>query len=309
MTEWHPDDQAHPSTFDFEFGDEDPADAIDATDGTPEPFNADYLGDLADVLRRGGLDVIEVSGWQTRGRSNNSKYHPGRPTHVMWHHTASKTSAENDVNYMTFGSSIAPIANLYFDRLGPVWVMAGGPSNTNGQGQDTWGGGTPKDSMNTHAIGCEIGNNGTGERYTAAQEASILKAGVALSDAYGIPSNQHRAHFEWAPGRKIDPFGPSKWTDYANTFWIMNRLRADVAAAQGEPMNHLIALIKIPGDNRVWAQWQGFKTWVPDPQTLDFLRFVYGEQVQEVNITVFKAAGPVVGPMPPEPRDGWGVPR
>jgi hypothetical protein len=82
--------------------------------------------------------------------------------------------------------------------------------------------------MNSHAIGVEIGNDGRGERYTWPQQESVLKVGTALSLAYGIRSDHHRAHFEWAPGRKIDPAGPAKWNDYINMKWLMNRLRADI---------------------------------------------------------------------------------
>jgi len=188
-----------------------------------------YLTDLADVLRRAGLPVVEVSGWQTRARGSGG-YASGRPTHVMWHHTASTTSAQNDVNYQCYGSPDKPIANLYFARDGAVWVMAAGATNTNGKGSDTWGGGVPNDKMNEYAIGCEIGNGGTGEPYPMAQQNAVMTAAKAMAHAYNIPAHKHRAHFEWAPGRKIDPYGPSRWNNDTNTFWDMNRFRNDIEA-------------------------------------------------------------------------------
>lgn len=69
-----------------------------------------------------------------------------------------------------------------------------------------------------------------------------------------------------------------------------------------------IAIIKLEGDNRQWAQWPGFKHWLPDPETRNFFAWVYDLDTQTVNRTVFKAAGPVVGPNP-DSRDGFGVPK
>lgn len=267
------------------------------------------LTDLADVIRRAGLPVKEVEGWQLRGRSNNADYRPGLPTHVMVHHTASNTSAINDVTYMTFNAPYSPIANLYVARDGVVWVMAGRPTNTNGSGQDTWGGGVPVNSMNTHAIGIEIANAGTGQPYPKAQQDSVMTLVRALMKAYRIPVKHVRAHHEWAPNRKIDPFGPSRWGDRK---WDMDAFRTEAARVTPPPEEDEevkpIALIKLPGDNRVWIQWPGYKTWVPDPDTLGFLSWAYGLETQEVNHTVFKAAGPVVGPNP-DNRSGFGIPK
>ncbi len=193
-----------------------------------------YLTDLAQVLRSAGLSVVEVADWKTRARGSGG-FASGRPTHIMWHHTASNTTPANDVNYMCYVSPDEPIANLLFARDGSVWVMAAGATNTNGEGVDTWGGGVPDDSMNTHAIGCEIANTGTGEPYPNAQQNSVSAAAKVLGAHYGIPSHNHRAHFEWAPGRKIDPYGPSRWNGDANTFWDMNRFRADLLASLPPP--------------------------------------------------------------------------
>lgn len=187
------------------------------------------LTNLADILRAEGLTVIEVDGWQTRGRgTDGGQYTSGRPTHVMMHHTASRTSAQNDVNYMTFNSSSRPIANLYIARDGVVWVMAAGPTNTNGSGGPLDE--VARDNMNRHAIGVEIGNAGTGEPYPDVQQDSALRTASACCRAYKIPSAKVRSHFEWAPGRKIDPAGPSRWTNGQNRQWDMGRFRADVQA-------------------------------------------------------------------------------
>jgi len=200
---------------------------------------------MADVLRAAGLNVIEEQGrsktngqmipWQGFGRSSNSPYANGRPTAVMVHHTASNTSAANDVAYCNVNSDIRPLTNLYAARNGDIHVCAGGPSNTNGEGADTWGGGVPVDSMNAYAIGIEIANTGVGEPYPTEQQGAVLLTVRALCSAYGISASNVRAHFEWAPARKIDPKGPSHWTDGLNELWDMDAFRADVAATTEPP--------------------------------------------------------------------------
>ena len=200
-----------------------------------------YLVNMANILRAAGLNVIEEQGkdkatgqlipWQRFGRSGNSQYANGRPTHIMQHHTASNTTARNDVNYCNINSDIRPLTNLYAARNGDIHVCAGGPSNTNGKGHDYWGGGVADNDMNRHAIGIEIGNDGTGQPYPAEQQGAVLEATIALAKAYNIPANNVRAHFEWAPARKVDPRGPSHWTSGRNEKWNMNAFRNDVASA------------------------------------------------------------------------------
>lgn len=190
---------------------------------------ARYLTDLADVLRAGGLDVLEQAGWQTRARSSGG-YADGRPTHVVVHHTASGPSADGwpDADYMSYTSDIRPVANLYLDRAGSVYVLAGGATNTNGSGFDPCGM-VPDDSMNVHAIGIEAGNDGVGEPWSDAQQNSYVLLVATLGAAYGISTGCVHSHAEYAPTRKIDPAGPSRWA--AGGTWPMDGFRADVAGS------------------------------------------------------------------------------
>jgi hypothetical protein len=168
-----------------------------------------YLTDLADVMRRAGLTVVEQSGWQKRARGSGG-YDSGRPWGVMWHHTASPSSwdGRKDADYITTGDSDAPLANLYIDRSGAVWVCAAGATNTNGKGGPFtgWSKGTvPADSMNTYAIGIELGNAGTGEPWPECQTDAAFAASIACSSAYGLKVDDVCSHNVWAPTRKIDP--------------------------------------------------------------------------------------------------------
>lgn len=193
-----------------------------------------YLTDMADVLRRAGCSVVEVDGWQKRAR-NSGGFANGRPVCVMWHHTASQTTAENDVRYI-ISADTAPIANLYIARNGDVWVIAAGATNTNGKGQSLrFSRGTvPADKMNEWAIGMEFANSGVGEAYSQTQIDAGFRASLALCDAYGLAPDDVANHADYAPGRKIDmataaavqgPWRP-RGTNSSGT-WSLDDLRAE----------------------------------------------------------------------------------
>lgn len=192
-----------------------------------------YLTDLASVVRGAGLVVQEEAGWTTRARSSGG-YASGRPTHVMVHHTASNAGSDGqaDVNYCCYGSDSKPVANLYLARSGKVWVMAAGATNTNGKGGPLDG--VPSDSMNTYAIGIEAANNGVGEQWPPAQQDAYIRLTKALCSRYGILTAHVRAHFEWAPDRKIDPAGNSRYAT-GGAKWNMDTFRGDVLLSGGTP--------------------------------------------------------------------------
>ena len=193
-----------------------------------------YLTDLADICRAAGLTVLEQAGWQFRARSSGG-YADGQPDHVMCHHTASGSSADGwpDADYCSYTSDIRPVANLYLDRAGAVYVLAAGATNTNGSGSDPCGI-VPADSMNTHAIGIEAGNDGVGEPWPAAQQDAYIALVSALCSAYGIPTSSVHSHAEWTT-RKIDPAGPSRWAPEGGT-WPMDGFRAELGIPEEDGM-------------------------------------------------------------------------
>lgn len=195
-----------------------------------------YLTDLADVCRGAGLAVLEVAGWQGRARGSGG-YDGDRPWCVMWHHTASNTTPDNDVNYIVYGSPDAPLANLYLARDGTVWVCAGGATNTNGKGdaKPFTRGTCPADQMNTHAIGVEMANTGTGETWPAGQIDAMFRLSLALCAAYGLAADDVMTHQGYAPDRKIDPATADAvagdWTPDAVTSsgtWSLDDIRAEL---------------------------------------------------------------------------------
>lgn len=173
-------------------------------------MGAVWLTDLADWLSDAGLAVVEYDGWPNRARSSGG-FDADRPWCVMWHHTASNTSPENDADYICHGSDIAPISNLLVDRDGVVWILAAGATNTNGSG-GPWvlsRGIVPADCMNVHAVGMEIANTGVGETYPAAQIEAAFLASVTIGHRLELEASDVCSHAAWAPGRKIDPAGPT----------------------------------------------------------------------------------------------------
>jgi hypothetical protein len=165
-----------------------------------------YLTELATWLRGAGIRVVEYDGWQTRARSSGG-FDSGKPWGVMWHHTASQTSPANDASYMCHGSSDRPIANLLVARDGEVWVLAAGATNTNGKGGPwSWSRGTvPLDSMNVHAVGMELANNGVGEPFPQAQIDAAFASTIAIQRGLGLDAGDLGQHQQYAPTRKIDP--------------------------------------------------------------------------------------------------------
>jgi hypothetical protein len=184
-----------------------------------------YLTDLADVCRRTGWPVLEVDGWQTRARGSGG-FADGKPDHVMCHHTASGPSSDGwgDVNYMTHNHDDAPLCNLYLDRSGTIWVCAAGGTNTNGKGDCSH---ISPDTMNSSAVGIEAGNDGVGERWPDAQQDAYVALCRVLCDAYGIGVDRVHGHAEWAPDRKIDMAGNSRYATGGNT-WDFDAFRHDV---------------------------------------------------------------------------------
>ena len=181
------------------------------------------------VLRNAGCAVAEFDGWQHRSRSSGGMTDFRA---IIVHHTASSTTPANDLHYMVYGNPDAPVSNGLLDRTGLFTIIAGGASNHAGSG-GPWNcsrGQVPKDSMNSHSFGIEAANAGTGEPWSQAQQEAYTRMVRALCDAYGLRNGTDTvAHREWAPSRKIDPAGASRWAQGAD-MWNMQAFRADVDA-------------------------------------------------------------------------------
>ena len=160
-----------------------------------------YLTDLANVLRKAGLKVVEVSGWKTRGHGGMNA-----PRGIIWHHTATPASAKGNYpsqGIVTHGRSDlpGPLCNLGLGRDGTWYVIAAGCAWHAGSGSHSGMAG------NMDTIGIEAEHPGTaGNPWPAEQLASYRRGSAALANAYKIPVSRVIGHKEWT-SRKIDPYG------------------------------------------------------------------------------------------------------
>lgn len=307
-----------------------------------------FLTELASWLRNAGLSVIEYDGWQTRSRGSGG--YNDYPLCVMWHHTASPASwdGKKDADYCATGDTDSPLSNLYIDRSGTVWILAAGATNTNGKGNSLSfsRGNVPTDSMNTHALGVEMGNDGIGELWPQSQIDAMFIVSNTCNARFGNRPDDIATHNYYAPTRKIDPA-----TDNVEGPWIpttCNSSRSwDRSCVQAECMNRSGQPIPIPpqpippqptppqpedddavtfdgfwqrdNDGTVFALFtDGTKKWVGNENDLAAAQALYrirgcaDEEKLSVRVqpdaSMFTAFGIVFGPLPNDGvnRDEWG---
>jgi hypothetical protein len=296
-----------------------------------------YLTGMAQWLRDAGLNVTEYSGWQTRSRSSGG--FDANPLCVMWHHTASNPSSDGkpDCDYMCNGSSDRPIANLYIQRNGTVWVLAAGATNTNGKGNSiAFSRGTvPQDSMNTRAVGVEMANNGVGEQWPQVQVDAMFVVSNTINAKLGNQPTDVSSHQFYAPTRKIDPAttnvaGPWKPSSVNSSgSWNRSDIQNECAKRaqsnivpptptppdNGDDMAYACEGIWILNDNGpVCAVYSGgYKTWIFNndvlvaKQSLCVINGVDSSVQVTSDPAMFAAFGPIIGPRP-QGWDEWGLP-
>src|SRR5262245_27631253 len=158
-----------------------------------------YLTDLAAVAAKTSLEVIEVPGWETRGRGEMSDVRA-----VVCHHTATlnRTSDMPSLDTLIKGRPdlTGPLSHFGLSRSGKVYVIAAGRCNHAGTVQNpSWG--------NSHAIGIEAEATGTDATWPEVQVAAFAQLCRVLVDHFGLSVSAVLGHKEVAdpPGRKIDP--------------------------------------------------------------------------------------------------------
>lgn len=204
-------------------------------------MGAFWLRDLETVIRPGcPFPVLTVPGWETRSRSTGGY---DSVNGIVVHHDAAGPSSDGwpSVNYQCFSDPDRPNAALYTSRKGEVFIMAAGACNTQGKGGPMLG--VPQDQGNQRLIGIEQGNNGVGETYTTAQQNAIEwlieRLLATYGKRFGWGAGNVISHHEWAPTRKCDPGGPSRWTGGvpgcgAAFLWDMDRFRGSVSTGSTE---------------------------------------------------------------------------
>jgi LysM repeat protein len=206
-----------------------------------------YYRDMAQLFRQAGLVVVEdgpCAGWQNRARSSGGFNSP--PLGCQWHHTASKTAPENDINWQAHNSSAAPIGNCTIMRDGSIWMVAAGAANTAGRGGPVKmsRGTVPLDSGNSTTWAFEVANNGVGEPWPQVQIDAYFTASNVANKRFG---NKPTDVFTHALGtgngwtsRKVDPAtaaavqGPWKPRSVTSSgTWSLDDIRAECSRRAG----------------------------------------------------------------------------
>src|SRR5699024_3970833 len=174
-----------------------------------------YTG-IARVAKRTGYPVVKVKGWKKRGYGQMVKAES-----VMCHHTVGpRTGNFPSLNVVTHGRPgiAGPLCNYGLGRDGTIYVVAAGRANHAGRVAKTiW--------SNTHSIGIEAENTGTGETWSTAQLDAYVRLCAELCKEFkwGVSKNRAVGHKEAAvpAGRKID-------SNFSSPSMSMNQFRAYV---------------------------------------------------------------------------------
>lgn len=173
-------------------------------DGTVEKWRR-----VLSILRSLNVPVVEVGGWEDRGRPYDVDYQG-----MLDHHTA--TSARNLSDYPSLGivrdgrSDLpGPLSQLGLGRSGSVWMIAAGYSNHAGSGG--WQG----LAGNWSVIGIECENDGIGQPWTAGQVKNLPIVNAVVAHVFGFGPEMVCRHAEWSTSGKIDtatsPFNSGSW--------------------------------------------------------------------------------------------------
>lgn len=189
------------------------------------------LATVPDVLRKAGVPVRLWPGWETRSRSSGGfidlrgiGHHHDAITEGVSEDARSRSGWDRETNLNR------PVGNARVHKDG-LWVIgAVMATNTQGRGPSLRmsRGVVPENMANHYFFSLEPSNNGIGEVWPDAQVQSIITGSAALMLAYGLKPGDNMAHFETAPGRKIDPFGNSLITGRRNVMWPMDKLRGEI---------------------------------------------------------------------------------
>lgn len=224
------------------------------------------LNRLAAALRANSVTVDLLPGAQGRSaRKFTNGYYAGCQASCVHHTGSSGTNPHNDIQYILQGKGTGyVISNAYTWRseVPKVTLIASGPTYTEGTGGPL--GIIPANRGNDFCFSNETAG-GMGAAFPPGQQRAVEilhrevnKQAAELWNWPGDPFSRDRlfSHFEWAPGRKVDPKGASQWsTGY--TMWDMDAFRRSVAAAQqpkGESIMYPLPVSRRLLDTRWWGQ-------------------------------------------------------
>ncbi len=156
---------------------------------------------LPDVLKKSGLKVALVAGWESRGHGDMGPIHG-----IICHHTGTSTAGNMPtLNTLINGRSDlpGPLAQVGLGRDGTYYVLASGRCNHAGKG--IWKGIT---TGNTNFIGIEAENGGKlTDSWPPIQLNAYHQGVAAILKFLNLSSDDCCGHKEYALplGRKPDP--------------------------------------------------------------------------------------------------------
>ena len=156
---------------------------------------------IVKVLTDAGCHVVAERGWESRGRELATV------NGIVWHHTATgpQVADSSVVRVLRDGRAgiPGPLSQLGLTRDGTWRVIASGRANHAGRG--SW----PGLSGNDDCLGVEAFYSGTSAERWERRQVDALRVGTAaIARAYDVdPTRSLIGHKEWAPRRKIDPYG------------------------------------------------------------------------------------------------------
>lgn len=181
---------------------------------TGQSWNVDLMVKVARRLRSWGWTVLEMPGWQTRGRPDAEL----RATHIIPHHTAAAVDVDRILRDGRSGLP-GPLCNFAVHRNEDIVLVAAGKANHAGvatvPNQKGWG------IESTGPVPVSARGKSAFPNYRA---QLALCVAIRLEEGWGV--DRIRAHKEIAvpDGRKPDPaFGSVYPAPYAD----MNRFRAE----------------------------------------------------------------------------------
>jgi N-acetylmuramoyl-L-alanine amidase len=161
---------------------------------------------LPEILRRKGLKVVEVPGWQNRGRPASTGEFA--PVGVLNHHTATGTNWTDEavVKLLVNGRKDlpGPLSQFGLARDATVYIIASGRCNH--AGVATASGTVAAGDGNKLYIGIEAFNDGVKEQYPQVQyDAYVLLNAVLSNDITKNSVQTVRGHKETSVSGKPDP--------------------------------------------------------------------------------------------------------
>jgi hypothetical protein len=154
-----------------------------------------YLTQLADVARRTGHPVTEVSGWKTRG-------HGPQPSveGIVIHHTAGPARGGDYPSLAVVRDGRpgldGPLSQFGLGRSGRIYVIAAGRAWHNAPS-------TSPHHMNSASLGIEAENSGS-QPWPAVQLDAYRKLCAELCREFGLSASRVKAHRE-VNRQKPDP--------------------------------------------------------------------------------------------------------